>query len=1073
MTFKHKLSVRLALIRNAATAFAAVAIFGCAGDFAVAPEQPLFDVAAPQILFQESFEDAAFASRAWYDNTAMTTTTAQHIPGSTRALEARFLAGATNPTWGGAARHLFPVTPTLYVSYWVKYSPNWVGSARAYHPHELLVLSDQDGDWDGPSNNWLTAYIEHNYQNGGIPRLALQDNKAINTGLGALPNNLTAVTESRSVSGCNGVVELNVVATCFNMPPWYNGKEFSAPQVWFQPNAGPGYKGDWNHVEVYFQVNSVVGGLGLPDGVMQYWFNGAPVIDRHDILYRTGARPTIQFRQFMIAPYIGDGSPVDQTMWIDDLIVATGKPAAPAPPPPPPPAADTSVKSVSVGPASASVAVGATRQLAATLKDVNGGTLTGRTVTWASGAPAVATVSATGLVKAVTTGSATITATSEGITGTAVITVTAVKPSAVADLAVASVTDHSVTLSFTEVNDGTGRPASYQVRFKAGTLSWGSGTDVANGTCKAPVSGTAIGAKRTCTVLGLAPVKAYQFQLVAFHGTLNVNAVFGALSNKVSATTTAKPPAPVAPVASVTVSPASGSLTVGATQQLSATLKDALGNTLTGRTITWASSTPAVATVNGSGLVTALAAGSATITVTSEGKIGSATITVTDPVVTNPGTVNDLAVASVTDNSVTLSFSEVTGGADLPASYDVRYAVSPISWGSAAAVTTGTCQVVMTGTTIGAKRTCTVLGLAGATAYQFQLVAFRGTLNVDAVFGSLSNIASGTTGSSVAAVATITLSPATGSVSVLQTLQLTATLRDASGNVLTGRAITWTSGAPLLAGVSGSGLVSGLVAGLAPITATSEGQSASASITVTTLPSPPPPPPPPGGGFTHEPSGFTVIQDMTWENGLLGSWFRKFTSASKPITIVPITDSPLGEGQALQIGFNAGHVGGGGTELEYDIPSALQPREMFVGYYVQVSSNWQGHNSAINKMVYLDDGGSSFSAMWYEMFGSGSSPLSLYVVNQSGGSPAGIHENGAAVNFTRGVWHKVEIYQTQGSPGIIRVWVDGILAIDRSDVYTKDAAIGMVTISGIWGGIDDVKQHFDYMRFDNIRISGR
>jgi len=31
----------------------------------------------------------------------------------------------------------------------------------------------------------------------------------------------------------------------------------------------------------------------------------------------------------------------------------------------------------------------------------------------------------------------------------------------------------------------------------------------------------------------------------------------------------------------------------------------------------------------------------------------------------------------------------------------------------------------------------------------------------------------------------------------------------------------------------------------------------------------------------------------------------------------------------------------------------------------------------------------------------------------------------------------------------------------------------MVTISGIWGGIDDVKQHFDYMRFDNIHISGR
>jgi len=326
MTFKHKLSMRLALMRNAATAFAAIAIIGCAGDLAVAPDEPSFGVSAGQILLQENFEDGAFASRSWYDNSAMATTTAQHIPGSTSALEARFLPGATTPTWGGAARHLFPASPTLYVSYWVKYSDNWVGSGRAYHPHEFLILSDQDGDWDGPSNNWLAAYIEANYQNGGIPRVQLQDNKAINTGLGALPNNLTASTENRSIGGCNGVVEANVVTTCFNMPPWYNDKELSAPKVWFQPNPGPGYKGDWNHVEVYFQLNSVVGGVGVADGVMQYWFNGALVIDRHDILFRTGARPNIQFHQFIIAPYIGDGSPVDQYMWVDDLTVATNKP---------------------------------------------------------------------------------------------------------------------------------------------------------------------------------------------------------------------------------------------------------------------------------------------------------------------------------------------------------------------------------------------------------------------------------------------------------------------------------------------------------------------------------------------------------------------------------------------------------------------------------------------------------------------------------------------------------------------------------------------------------------------------
>src|SRR5690606_21766816 len=83
------------------------------------------------------------------------------------------------------------------------------------------------------------------------------------------------------------------------------------------------------------------------------------------------------------------------------------------------------------------------------------------------------------------------------------------------------------------------------------------------------------------------------------------------------------------PVASVSVSPSSFSLPVGDTRQLSVTLKDASGNTLTGRTVNWSSSATSVATVNSSGRVTAVGAGTATITATSEGKSGTAQVTVT------------------------------------------------------------------------------------------------------------------------------------------------------------------------------------------------------------------------------------------------------------------------------------------------------------------------------------------------------------------------------------------------------------------------------------------------------------
>jgi Bacterial Ig-like domain (group 2) len=277
------------------------------------------------LLFQENFEDNSIASRGWYDNTRVVLSTTEHIAGSNSSAQYRFLAGASTPTSGGSQRHKFTPTNSLYVSFYVKYSTNWIGSNKPYHPHEFYVLSTLDGDYDGPSQNYLDVYIEDNYQNGGRPRLVMQDNKSVNYSYGPLPNNLVGVTENRSTGGCNGVVEANIFSECFNFGSyWYNDKQLTGPVV-FQPNPGPGYKNNWNLVEAYFQLNTIANGVGQANGVMQYWFNGTLIIDRHDILFRTGAHPTLQFSQFLIAPYIGDGSPADQSMWIDNLRVATAR----------------------------------------------------------------------------------------------------------------------------------------------------------------------------------------------------------------------------------------------------------------------------------------------------------------------------------------------------------------------------------------------------------------------------------------------------------------------------------------------------------------------------------------------------------------------------------------------------------------------------------------------------------------------------------------------------------------------------------------------------------------------------
>jgi hypothetical protein len=318
-----------------------------------------------------------------------------------------------------------------------------------------------------------------------------------------------------------------------------------------------------------------------------------------------------------------------------------------------------------------------------------------------------------------------------------------------------------------------------------------------------------------------------------------------------------------------------------------------------------------------------------------------------------------------------------------------------------------------------------------------------------------------------APISTIAVVPVEAHVPVGSTQRFVAVVRDTDGRRLTDWKARWTSTEPTVAMVDDSGFATAQAAGATMIVAELGGFVDSATLRVGPGRAAGPKP------WPHEPDGFVTIEETGWESRTLGPWLPIFPSADKPITIEPVPDSPIGESWALQIGYHAGHAGGGGTELRFEIPEDFQRPEIFVGFYVQVNSAWQGHSSAINKILYLHDGADSFSAMWYEMFGAGGDALGLYVVNQSGSGPEGVHENVKPVAFRRGEWQRVEIYQQQGqeNDGIVRVWVDDTLAIDRSDIDTGGGWVDNVTLSGIWGGVGDAKRQVDYMRFDRIRIS--
>jgi uncharacterized protein YjdB len=79
--------------------------------------------------------------------------------------------------------------------------------------------------------------------------------------------------------------------------------------------------------------------------------------------------------------------------------------------------------SLTVSPQSTSVVKGGTQQFTATGVNDDGSTTNVNSVTWTSSDTAVATVSSTGLAKAVAAGTATITATSQSVTGSATLTV--------------------------------------------------------------------------------------------------------------------------------------------------------------------------------------------------------------------------------------------------------------------------------------------------------------------------------------------------------------------------------------------------------------------------------------------------------------------------------------------------------------------------------------------------------------------------------------------------------------------------------------------------------------------------
>ncbi|PYP15632.1 MAG: hypothetical protein DMD54_11640 [Gemmatimonadetes bacterium] len=500
---------------------------------------------------------------------------------------------------------------------------------------------------------------------------------------------------------------------------------------------------------------------------------------------------------------------------------------------------NVSVASVAVSPSSGTVAVNQSVHLSATPKDANGNALFGRAIAWSSSNTSVAVADVNGNVTGLAPGSAAITATSEGQSGTAAITVTDVAVASVAvSPASASVAAGSTVQLTATPKDANGNTLSGRV------VTWSS-----SNTAAAVVNASGL-------VTGIAA------------GSATITATSETKTGTAAITVTA------VPVASVSVSPASASVAAGNTVQLTATPKDANGNTLSGRVVTWSSDNTAAATVNASGLVTGIAAGSATITATSEGHSGTAAITVTASsggLCTTSTTSFQNAAFDVQSGSFTAAFDATPNGAGIDA-------LTGLSQGAAATYTDLAVIVRFNSSGAidarngGAYAADNAIPYSSGTSYHFRVVvdvsshtysvyvtpsggseqtvgsgyAFRseqsavtslGNWTLTALSGAHTVCNFGITGSAPPApVATVSVSPASATINDGQTQQLSATPRDSNGTQLYGRVVTWSSNNTAAATVSSSGLVSGIAAGSATITATSEGKNGTSAITVVHMP---------------------------------------------------------------------------------------------------------------------------------------------------------------------------------------------------------------------------------------------
>lgn len=476
-------------------------------------------------------------------------------------------------------------------------------------------------------------------------------------------------------------------------------------------------------------------------------------------------------------------------------------------------------------------------------------------------------------------------------------------------------------------------------------------------------------------------------------------------------------------VASVVVTLDAPSIAVGQQMTARVVLRDSRGNVLTGRTVSWSSSNAAVATVGSTGAVTAMSVGTAAIRATSEGEFGEATVTV-----------SPVSVASVTIAPASLSLVAGETGALAATCRDANGTAlvgRAITWSSdAPAVATVDAAGLVRGVAPGSG--IVTAACEGRTATAPVAV-------------------------SAAPVATVSVSPATATLGAGGTTQLTATARDASGNVVA-QPVTWSSSSAAVATVSSTGLVSGVASGSATITATASGRTGTATITVTA---------PPTGSVScaNAPSAWIWCDDF--EQDRLSRYFEVNTAGGGFARTAGVGRNGS---SGMRARFAAGQVEAGNLKLAFGrTPSTyFRPvdagtanyREVYWRVWLRHEASWQGGGGYKFSRATVFAGGSWQQAMIAHVWSGGDGTTGanhLFLDPASGTDVSGVLRTTTYNDFPNlrwlggrgtttplfapdrvGAWYCIETHvrlnDAGQSNGVFEMWIDGVREAGRTDL---------------------------------------